>query len=521
MKKKVEIQQYIVIAAGVFLFLLSGGVLAFLTYISAKQSYYSPTEYVLYNWSVPAADSLFKNALYCAAAFITLISFCRLAKKYDKAFRFMERIVVAALAVIYVIAGLLYVSNSPYYPTGDQISTTAAAAYALNGNYVMFDPLGYIGIFPFQKGLVLFYEIIFKLFGSFNYTPVKILTVFMNTFTMILGARLVKDLGGGPAATMIYSVLMCFCLPYFYLLPYAYGDLPSIFGSMVLVFYLNRFLTRKKWYYGVLALAGSAFAVMTRGTSWITLIALIIVTVIISLKQKKWFPIISMTVIAVISYLFVTSINIGYEKASGYSRNTGSPFVSILAMGMMDSWGGPGVFNDYPQLLYQKHEADRELASAESKQYISERLEEFKNAPAMAADFYNRKLKQQWTEPLYEVTTHTYSFKQGEEPVITGFYDSYYYGRVHDISFKFMNRYQTFAYLAALLYALKCLWDILKKKASVSVYHWFFYIHFVGGFILSIIWESKARYMIPFLIFMLPVIALLFDKRKKSGTEDI
>ena len=517
MKKLRISQNHIVIFCGAVMFLISTVVLGLLTFESARGSYHSPKEYILYNWSIPAADSLFKNALYCAGGIIVLFIFCRLAKKYEKAFLFMEPVVLTVFAVIYTILGLVYVLNSPYYPTGDQISTTAAAAYAIEGNYEMFQPLGYIGIFPFQKGLVFFYEIIFRIFGPFNYTPVKVMTVFMNTFTMILGAKLVKDIGGGPASTMIYSFFMFSCLPYFYLLSYAYGDLPSIFGSMVMIFYFHRFITRRKWYYCVLALLGSVFAVMTRGTSWITLIALIIVAAFISIRDKKIIPVISMTAIALISYLLVSAVSLGYEKASGYDKDTGSPFISILAMGMMDSWGGPGVFNRYPWIVYDKYGADRELASEESRQYICERLKEFSADPAMTADFYERKINQQWTEPLYEVTTHTYSLKEDEMPEITGFYDSYYFGRVNDISFKFMNRYQTFVYLIAFLYAIKCLWDTINKKGNVSIYLWFFYIHLIGGFILSIIWESKARYIIPFLIFLLPVVALFFDKNKKAG----
>lgn len=71
------------------------------------------------------------------------------------------------------ILGCVYVLKNPYYPEGDQINATAFAAYCREGNFIMLEPGGYVGMYQQQKGLGILYEILFALFGNFNYTPAK------------------------------------------------------------------------------------------------------------------------------------------------------------------------------------------------------------------------------------------------------------------------------------------------------------------------------------------------------------
>ena len=515
MKKQTGLQNHIVMIAGMILFIISSIILAFLTYESAKGSYYPSTEYSMYNWSVSTADSIAKNALYCVVGIAVFVFFSIFFQNNPKFSKKAGNIILPALYLIYFIAGIIFVLKSPYYPSSDQIITSGGATYIIEGNYSMFDPHGYIGAYPFQKSLIFYFEMLFRLFGSPNYTAVKIITVILNTMTLIMGSLLVRDLDGSLTASVIYTVLTTAFLPVFYLLPFVYGDLPSLFGTMLLVYSFNLYLKTGKKFQLVAACLGSVFAVATRSTAWIALIAMIIVTLIISIKEKNYVPVVSMGIIALISALSVTAIAIRYENLSGYDRHTGIPREAWIAMGMMESDGLSGVYNHYPWLVYDKNGSDTEKTSAEVHAYLDGRLLEFKSNPSMAKDFYRRKLDYQWTEPLFEVTTHTHSFT--EDTVITGFFESLYYGKVHDISFKFMNRYQTFLYLICLIFAVKYLWTMIRKRSCPGVYAWFFYVHFVGGVALSLLWEAKARYTIPYIIFLIPVIALFFDKNKKAG----
>ena len=50
------------------------------------------------------------------------------------------------------ILGCVYVLKNPYYPEGDRINATAFAAYCREGNFIMLEPGGYVGMYQQQKG---------------------------------------------------------------------------------------------------------------------------------------------------------------------------------------------------------------------------------------------------------------------------------------------------------------------------------------------------------------------------------
>ena len=494
--------------AGILMFVFVIVLYGILTYKAFDSSMYASTDYILYNWSFEVPDSIVKNLIYCGAGLGVLFLFFKLDRKFPKQAKVLEKVIVACLLIGYMCGGIVYSLTSPYYPQGDQLNTTAGAYYVLQGNYTMFQPLGYIGMCPHQKGLLFFYEICFRLFGDFNYTPVRIITVFMNTLTMYMGYRLIKDLGGSEYSGVLYSVFMFFCVPYFGLIPYAYGDLPSIFGIMVMVYFYNRYYSGGGVLNILLSVAGAAFAVLNRSAAWIAIFALIITATFLALKKKKMYPLACTLFIAFVSYLALTAVNIGYEKITGYDRHTGSPTFAYIAMGMQVSRGAPGVYNRYHQIVYEMYDGDREQASAEAKMFIKARLEEFKEEPSMAYEFYRDKLLFQWNDPFFEWNTHMYSFKEGTE--LTGFYNDLYKGGLHDNLFKFMNRYQAFIYLLCLIAAVKGLVMIIREEKSY-IFNWFFHIYFIGGILFSLIWEAKARYSLPYFMIMILVAAMVFS----------
>ncbi len=494
--------------AGIIMFVLVIGIYGFLTYEAFESTMYASTSYVGYNWSFMIPDSRIKNLLYSGIVFAALFLLNNWMKKNPAGAKKLEKALFVSLILAYLCAGIFYALTSPYYPTGDQINTTAGAAYALEGNYLMFSPLGYIDICPHQKGLLFFYEICFKVFGSFNYTPVRIITVIMNTLTIIMGHRLIKDFGGKEFAGILYTVFMVTCAPYFLLIPYAYGDLPSIFGIMVMVYFFHRYFNGGNFLNVLISAVGGIFAILNRSAAWIAVFALIITALFLTLKKGKMYALACTLFIALVSYLALTSINIRYEKLSGYDRHTGSPTIAYIAMGMQATGGAPGVYNRYHQNLYEKYDGNKEHASAEAREYIRARFEEFKADPDSAYEFYKAKTVYQWNDPMFEWNTHMYSFRP--DTVLEGFYDSLYRGAVHDTIFKFMNRYQAFIYLLCLIMAVKGLIMVIKNDRSV-IFYWFFHIFVIGGFLFSLIWEAKARYSLPYFVFMIPVAVMLFS----------
>lgn len=495
---------------GMAIFLISAFIFSYLAYQSARISMYSSNKYTGYNWPVEISDSVFKNIIFCLFALCVLIGLYLFENKYPHISEIICRITLITVLTLYMILGIRYVLTSPYYPSGDQLSATAGAAYALEGNFLMFQKLGYIGIWPHLKGLLLFYEIIFKLFGSFNYTASGIINLILNALTILTGYFLIKDFNCSALPRFLWLMLSAFMFPYFIMIPYAYGDLPSIFGIMVFVFFFKKYISSKKIHSLFLAALGSAFAIESRGSAWIAVIALFIASVLISIQKKKIYPLIGILAISIFCYSCNMLIGIGFEKASGYDRHTGSPVYGHIAMGMQETDGSPGVFNRYNQTVYEGNDGDRAAAAAEAKEYISERLAEFRCDKELAKDFYKKKILLQWIEPMFESNTHMASFKNDISlQDLSPFYMRAYVGDIHIFLFKFMNKYQSLCYLLCLIYCVLTLALLIQNKKEPDIYMWFFFIFFIGGFIFSIIWEAKARYQLPYFIFMLPTCSLL------------
>ena len=77
-----------------------------------------------------------------------------------------------------------------------------------------------------------------------------------------------------------------------------------------------------------------------------------------------------------------------------------------------------GVYNRYQQTTFAEHDFQQEPAAQEGKEYIRERLREFRENPAMARDFFKRKLEDQWIEPLFS-SLKAYMKPYGSWPIIT------------------------------------------------------------------------------------------------------
>lgn len=101
---------------------------------------------------------------------------------------------------------------------------------------------------------------------------------------------------------------------------------------------------------------------------------------------------------------------------------------------------------------------------------------------------------------MYAALESTESFEEGAElsPVL----ESLYYGELGRTIWKLTNYYQSILYLAGLM-ALVMLGILWWKKKEVPISLWLPWIAVFGGFLFSILWEAKSRYVFPYCVFMI------------------
>lgn len=464
----------------------------FLAYFSTISSFYSPTDG---SASDVIADSVAKNLLYLFGAVLLTVLLEYFLQKYPSRGERFSYAFLALCCVLFFIAGCVWTTQLPYYPTGDQLNTTAAAEYARQGNFSMFQKGGYIGIYAQQKGLVFLYEILFSLFGSYCYNVVEKFHVLSGAVVMIFGFLFLKDYSDKCIYRYIYCVCILFCAPYMILMPYIYGDIPSICFGVILFWASQRYGKTSQRRYVVVASLMAILALFNRQNSWIVLIALGIGFLLLAMEKHNIRPLLAGACILLSSALSVELLDLSYEIRSGYEDTNGTPASLYFAMGMQEGLTGLGTYNRFNQGTYESVDFDREAASQLGWLEVEDRIDFFQTYPRQASYFFRTKIRQQWTEPLFETLSSTTSFP--EDSTLPDWIFEIYYGKYHDPLFCFANYYQTIVYIALLVYVLSILQHNSHSMSYVPL------IAMVGGFLFSIIWEAQCRYVLPYYIFIL------------------
>ena len=118
--------------------------------------------------------------------------------------------------------------------------------------------------------------------------------------------------------------------------------------------------------------------------------------------------------------------------------------------------------------------------------------------PGYIKAFYGYKILSQWNEPIYQAAFYNLYHDDVHMEKVVSFVD-----RVMSFHFDyflfFTDRLQFIVYAGMLLYFLLSLRkqpDLTWQVLAVTI---------IGGFLFSIIWEAKARYILPYYIMMFPV----------------
>ncbi len=470
-----------------------------LSYWACRYSYYGAVDFPARGRLIK--DSSWKHLLLFAVAALVTVAIDELLQGKNEIRQ--EKICICTLTVTCAVAfvvGSFYVLKNPYYPNGDQISTTAFAAYCREGNFSMLSPGGYVGMYQQQKGLGILYEILFTLFGDFNYKPAKLLHVVWWVVTILAGYGFLKLSTDRPVFRIVYCVMMLGFVPFLFYLPYIYGDVLSISFGTVLFYGMAAYERSGQKRYIVLAAFAAGVSVLARKNTWVILIAVAIYVLLISLRKRKIQYLLAGTAILLTAVLSVKAVDAVYEVRSGYPSGVGIPSILWVSMGLQETEGRAGVYNRYQQTTFERYDFQQEPAAQQGKEYIRERLGEFSQDPVKAYRFFKDKLEGQWIEPMYAALETTANFEEGAEvPLLL---ESLYYGTLGRIVWKFSNYYQSILYLAGLM-ALVMLGTLWWKKKEVPTALWLPWIAVFGGFLFSILWEAKSRYMFPYCVFMI------------------
>ncbi len=433
------------------------------------------------------------DALIAAVLVVISVAVGMLLEKLVCVKKYAERIVLGICCTAFGLMCMWWVSAVPYYISGDQAIIWQASALALENDFSMYALGGQMFIYPQQQGLAFLYELLFRITGSDSPRMIGYISAVLAPFTLFFGYQCVKECGGTKAAVRFLPLMMV-CMPYIIYSPYVYGDIPSVCYSFILFWAVLKYIKQRKLYYGIIACLVAALALLSRMNMWIFFIGLTIGLLYTAWKKWSWKPVILAVCIMLCASFSMSGVKQFNSMRSGYPVSKGMPSILWMTMGFQYSDWGAGYYNNYSKGVFIETGFDREASIAIAKQEIKDRAQIFMAYPEQIGMFFREKLCSQWHDSLFEATKSTGTLDTTEymHPLAEWVYQGEGQRIVRQISSRIMSVIYLFSIIGVGFRFFKKK-DILQDVPLIVI---------VGGFLFSIIWEAKSRYMLPYYILL-------------------
>ena len=257
----------------------------------------------------------------------------------------------------------------------------------------------------------------------------------------------------------------------------------------------------KQILYGIGASVFAMIAYMMRMNSLIFIIATILYFACYMVQQgfqKQWHQVrntLGMLVVYVIVAMVPTSVvQMYYTQKYGLDKTKIYPYTSYLLMAMEPSGRGNGWYNEE---IAVKALNDPETTKTEYAQKIKERLHYFSENLGEMFQFYTMKLASMWTENTYSAVNQ--NIVKENDPV------------------EKLVAPLTFYQKALLMVTCVCsLIVVIQNRKNLSLELIFLLSIFIGGFVFHILWEAKSRYILPYIVVLMPIASVAIKRTKKT-----
>lgn len=463
-------------------------------------------------WPEKVADSFLLNIIWLMIAVVALFGFHKLCdrvgpREKSKCGWANVRLLIA---ITCTVLSLCWIITNGTGPQADQYLIIEAANNFNNGDYSFLQKGEYIGINQQQLGIVTVLRILFLIFGPANYFPFQILNACSVFFIIYLGSEIVglitkKNTASDrfvEKAQLLYCIIVAICLPIYFYTPFVYGDLLSA-GLMIVAIYIliDSFkLERGVCIRLILLLFILLFSLAVRTNSIIAIIAMCIVLIISMVSYPDKRRLVGKMLVVVILAVIVENviIHVLYDKHIDEDSHS-IPAVLYIAMGMNDSkepWFGAGWYDGTNNIVFKENNYDVEATKKEAGRMIRDFKEKSVGNPEFLADFYLRKITSQWEAPMYQSLAVNNNVVKKQGALAAWIYDNV---DVRIMLEKYMNHFQIFIYVGVFLYAVMA-W----KNKQTNIIENVGLLTILGGFLFSILWEAKVRYVFPYFIIMIP-----------------
>lgn len=478
-------------AAGVLIFFV-------LTVYSMRYTQYMPNgdkERML-----DVKDSVVSNGLVLLVLLALTAGLWLLEKRLGEAVKRRVCLILLVLAMVWMGACCAWwIGSGDRTPYGDPAFIYGFASYFIEGQMELFVEGGYIDMYPQQLNLIVLVELLFRLVGTYNYQAYQIICGVMAPFVVLAGYKVAEGIRDSFLVKVLYCILISCCMPMVFYTTWVYGEIPYLLFSLVGIWMLLVYHRKKQMRYLIFMTISMTLAVMVRSNTLILLIAMLLVMVVYGIRNLDRRILFGGVLLLLVPWLVTAGVRKSYEIRSGYTLNQGLPTSSWIAMGLQDNYLGYGWYNHYGPEIYGEAEWIKSRAHLMSMKEINSRLKVFADDPNYTWAFFRGKVLSQWNAPLYQSMYFNTGYTEGEGPAKSEFLFSLCYGENYYRCLTFCDRLQFIIYTGTLFYfllAVRRKYNLLNHALAAAI---------IGGFLFSILWEAKSRYIFPYYVTMFPL----------------
>lgn len=409
------------------------------------------------------------------------------------------RVITGAFMLVSLFCGIYWIRHIYAKPMADSFSICDAAVKIRRGDYSDFAKGGYMVVCANQLGMLTLVRAMFKVFGLNNWISIEYLNAFMVPFIIMSGSEITYEITRSKRAGILSLIMLFLFSPLYFYTSFVYNDELALGFMMLTILCVLKFIKKPAILYGFFSSVFMAAAVLLRTNAIICFIGIFIIVFIVGVVRKKWCYMCLLAGMAA-TIAITTKVNTGiYEKYKS-TDTTGTLGPMHIAMGMRESdlGLGAGWYGLYMVYVHLEADWDTELENEIAINDIKESMSYFINNPKYMLDFYSRKINSQWNVPLYQSIAMNNSFEKIPDGIVWKIYND-------TLIRKFLDNYANFFHALVMGMALLYVIVLGVKRESLDKYLIFTIIY--GGFLFSILWEAKSRYVFPYFIMLIPYAA--------------
>lgn len=406
----------------------------------------------------------------------------------------------------------VYADSSSLFDAANAIVLHRTQDFApdLQGYPSLYD---YFSWYPFQTGALLWFVLIFKLFGAGNIIAIQFVNAFLLSGIAWALQRIGIALGLNGRGQRLEALLLMTSVPFLMSPAFAYTNTAGMFFVVLALLAALRAAKAQRYPaaigWTVACFAVGAFAVMIKGTVVIFLIAFALVLAVCALRNRLfWLIPLDFALLFAANKIAGLSVPV-VEHLVGQRFGAGLPQLSWIAIGLTRAsleTDMPGWWNATAVEAYKAAQGDPALQSETAKQTIVAALGYFLGHPAEAAQFFWQKLASEWSEPSYQTLYYSSLTERRANGTIAS---RVLYGWTNGLLLSFENVHQSVVYLFSAI-GLGCAFRRARRRDAgdqESATMLFLAMIFLGGAGCFLLWEAKSVYVLPFAVMLIPVAA--------------